>query len=156
MGNKFRCCVSHAPSQEQLSDRKDQMILKYVEQYCTLLKIHDWVQQFGGLGTAFFSVLATSTEQPRPIAEALEFSIGSQRYLFWITHMYICLITSYTNQSYTVAHYHFFPHVYTSHLHATCRLLAEVNTLSSDESQLRWQPYFHSLVPLFLHCEEVG
>ena len=77
MGNKFSCCVSHAPSQEQLSDRKDQMILKYVEQYCTLLKINDWVQQFGGLGTAFFSVLATSTVQPCPIAEALEFSIGS-------------------------------------------------------------------------------
>ena len=75
---------------------------------------------------------------------------------FCITHIYICLITLYTNWSYAVAHYCFFPHVHTSHLHATCRLLAEVNTLSSDESQLRWQPYFHSLVPLFLHCEEVG
>ena len=50
----------------------------------------------------------------------------------------------------------FFLHVYTSYQYATCRLLAEVNILSSDESQLRWQPYFHSLVPLFLHCEEVS
>lgn len=126
MGNKFSCCVSHAPSQEKLSDRKDQMILKYVDQYCTLLKINDWVQQFGGLGTAFFSVLATSTEQPCQNVEALEFSIGSQSYYFWITHMYI---TSYTNWSYAVAHYRFFPHVYTSHQTAS----------RSEHTVFRWK-----------------
>ena len=32
----------------------------------------------------------------------------------------------------------------------------EVNTLSSDHGPLRWQPLFHSLIPVSLHCIQVS